>query len=81
MQKIAAIILENDSGELLLALRDKNPTILFPNCWDLIGEHVEKEKLQSRLWHENIKKNLDLRSKSISFSRNIHVLKVMHMII
>jgi 8-oxo-dGTP diphosphatase len=41
MKKIAAIILENDNKELLLYLRDNKPGIPFPNCWDLIGGHVE----------------------------------------
>ncbi|HUX96194.1 MAG TPA: NUDIX domain-containing protein [Bacteroidales bacterium] len=42
MQKIAAIILENDKGEFLLALRDNKSWIPFPNHWDLIGGHVEE---------------------------------------
>jgi 8-oxo-dGTP diphosphatase len=37
MKKIAAIILENDQGELLLYLRDNKPGIPFPLHWDLIG--------------------------------------------
>jgi hypothetical protein len=31
MKEIAAIILENDQGEFLLALRDNKPGIPFPN--------------------------------------------------
>jgi 8-oxo-dGTP diphosphatase len=41
MKVIAAIILENDNGELFFALRDNKPGIPFPNHWDLIGGHVE----------------------------------------
>ena len=42
MKKIAAVILENDNDEILLYLRDKKPGIPFPDCWDLIGGHVEE---------------------------------------
>ena len=61
MQRIAAIILENDYGEFFLALRDNKPTIPFPNCWDLIEGHVDKGETPEQALSENIKKNLGLR--------------------
>ena len=42
MKKIAAIILENNKGELLLYLRDGKPGIPFPFHWDLFRGHVEE---------------------------------------
>lgn len=44
MKKIAAIILGNDKGEILLYLHDNKPGIHFPNYWDLIGGHVEERE-------------------------------------
>ena len=63
MQKIAAIILENEKGEFLFALRDNKSWIPFPNHWDLIGGHVEEgeppEEALIREYKEEL--GLDLR--------------------
>ena len=67
MQKIAAIILENDSGELLLALRDDKPTIPFPNCWDLIGGHVEERETPEQALAREYKEELGLALKEYKF--------------
>ena len=37
----AGIVLVNARGEILLNLRDDNPTDHWPNCWDVIGGVVE----------------------------------------
>jgi hypothetical protein len=37
MKKIAAVILTNPDGELLLYLRDNKPGLPFPHHWDLFG--------------------------------------------
>ncbi len=36
-----AIIIENPNKEFLLLLRDNRPEIANPNCWTLVGGHVE----------------------------------------
>jgi 8-oxo-dGTP diphosphatase len=45
MFKISQIIFQNPKGEFLVYLRDNDPSIPFPNHWDLIGGHVEKGEL------------------------------------
>ena len=69
MQKIAAIILENDSGEFLLALRDNKPTIPFPNCWDLIGGHVDDGETPEQALIREYKEELGLTLKEYKFFR------------
>jgi 8-oxo-dGTP pyrophosphatase MutT (NUDIX family) len=54
MKKIAAIILGNDKGEILLYLLDNKPGIPFPNYWDLIGGHVEEGKRPQYFSREDI---------------------------
>ena len=69
MQKIAAIILENDSGEFLLALRDNKPMIPFPNCWDLIGGHVEEGETPEQALIREYKEELGLELTEYKFFR------------
>ena len=74
MKKIAAIILENDKGEFLLALRDNKPGIPFPNHWDLIGGHVEEgEKPEEALVRE-VKEELDIDLKEFTFYKKYECL-------
>ena len=67
MTKIAAIILENDKGEFLLALRDNKPGIPFPNHWDLIGGHVEEGETPEEALVREVKEELDIDLKEYSF--------------
>jgi 8-oxo-dGTP diphosphatase len=60
MKQIAAIILENDKGEFLLALRDNKPWIPFPHHWDLIGGHVEEGETPEEALVREIKEELDI---------------------
>jgi 8-oxo-dGTP diphosphatase len=60
MKEIAAIILENDKGELFLALRDNKPGIPFPNQWDLIGGHVEIGETPEEALIREVKEELDI---------------------
>ncbi len=69
MQKIAAIILENDSGEFLLALRDNKSWIPFPNHWDLIGGHVEEGESPEEAVVREYREELGLELKDFSFFR------------
>ncbi len=69
MQKIAAIILENDSGEFLLALRDNKSWIPFPNHWDLIGGHVEEGESPEEAVVREYREELGLVLKDFSFFR------------
>jgi 8-oxo-dGTP diphosphatase len=67
MKKIAAIILENDSGEFLLALRDNKSWIPFPNHWDLIGGHVEEGETPEEALVREVKEELDIDISEYEF--------------
>jgi 8-oxo-dGTP diphosphatase len=74
MKKISAIILENDKGELLLALRDNKPGIPFPNHWDLIGGHVEEGETPEEALVREVKEELDIDLKEFSFYKKYECL-------
>jgi 8-oxo-dGTP diphosphatase len=74
MKTIAAIILENDKGEFLLALRDNKSWIPFPNHWDLIGGHVEEGETPEEALEREYKEELDLDLKEYSFFRKYECL-------
>jgi len=67
MKEIAAIILENDKGEFLLALRDNKPGIPFPNHWDLIGGHVEVGETPEEALVREVKEELHIDLKNFTF--------------
>lgn len=67
MKKIAAIIFENDKGEILLYLRDNKPEIPFPDYWDLIGGHVEEGETPEDALVREVKEELDIDLKEYSF--------------
>ena len=67
MKQIAAIILENDKGEFLLALRDNKSWIPFPNHWDLIGGHVEDGETPEEALVREVKEELDIDIREYTF--------------
>ncbi len=75
MKIIAAIILENEKGEFLFALRDNKPDIPFPNHWDLIGGHVEEGETPEEGLVREIKEELDIELEEFSFFRKYEVFK------
>jgi 8-oxo-dGTP diphosphatase len=74
MKKIAAIILKNDKGEFLLALRDNKPGIPFPLHWDLIGGHVEEGETPEEALIREVKEELDIDLKEYAFFRKYECL-------
>jgi 8-oxo-dGTP diphosphatase len=74
MKKIAAIILENEKGEFLLALRDNKPGIPFPNHWDLIGGHVEEGETPEEALIREFKEELNLDLKEYKFYKKYECL-------
>ncbi len=74
MKKIAAIILENDRGEFLLALRDNKSWIPFPHHWDLIGGHVEEGETPEEALVREVKEELDIDIKDYVFYKKIECL-------
>ncbi len=75
MKKIAAIILENDKGELLLYLRDNKPGIPFPQRWDLIGGHVEEGETPEEALVREVKEELNYDLKEFKFFRKYECLE------
>jgi 8-oxo-dGTP diphosphatase len=75
MQKIAAIILENDNGDFLLALRDNKSWIPFPNHWDLIGGHLEEGESPEEALIREYKEELGLELKNYKFYKEFLCLK------
>lgn len=69
MKQIAAIILENDEGMLLLYMRDDKPTIPFPSHWDLIGGHVEEGETPEEALIREYREELGLELKDYKFFR------------
>ena len=67
MKKIAAIIFENENGEILLYLRDNKPGIPFPQHWDLIGGHVEEGETPEEALVREVKEELDIELKEYKF--------------
>lgn len=74
MKEIAAIILENDKGEFLLALRDNKPGIPFPNHWDLIGGHLEEGETPDEALVREVKEELNIELKDYSFYKKYECL-------
>ncbi|MBK8883781.1 MAG: NUDIX domain-containing protein [Bacteroidales bacterium] len=74
MKEIAAIILENDKGEFLLALRDNKPSIPFPNHWDLIGGHVEEGETPEEALIREVKEELDIDIREYTFYKKFECL-------
>jgi mutator protein MutT len=67
MKKIAAIIFENDRGELLFYLRDNKPGIPFPRHWDLFGGHVEEGETPEEALVREVKEEINYDLKDYSF--------------
>lgn len=74
MKEIAAIILENDKGEFLLALRDNKSWIPFPNHWDLIGGHVEEGESPEEALVREVKEELNIDLKEYAFYKKFECL-------
>ena len=74
MKKIAAIILENDKREFLLALRDNKSWIPFPSHWDLIGGHVEEGETPEEALIREVKEELNIELKEYSFYKKFECL-------
>jgi 8-oxo-dGTP diphosphatase len=75
MKKIAAIIFENDKGELLFYLRDNKPAIPFPQHWDLFGGHIEDGETPEEALIREVKEELNYDLKDFKFFREYKCLK------
>lgn len=60
----ASIIFVNQSGQVLLFLRDDNKEIPYPNCWDILGGHVEPNETPKECIVREIREEIGLELKS-----------------
>ena len=74
MKQIAAIILENDNGEFLFALRDNKSWIPYPHHWDLIGGHVEEGESPEEALVREIREELDMEIRDYKFYKTFECL-------
>jgi 8-oxo-dGTP diphosphatase len=62
--EIAHVLLFDRAGRLLIYLRDNNPTIPFPNHWDLFGGHVEPDETPEQAMVREVREELGIELKS-----------------
>jgi len=75
VKKIAAIIFENDKGEILLYRRDNKPGIPFPQHWDLFGGHVEDSETREAALVREVKEEMNYDLKDFKFFRRYDCLE------
>jgi len=63
----AGILFVRDSGQILLCLRDDKPQIPCPNCWDIIGGHVEQGETPRQCIVREVKEELGRDIKNLNF--------------
>lgn len=54
---------------MLLYLRDNKPGIPFPNCWDLIGGHIEEGETPEEALIREVKEELGITLDEFRFFR------------
>lgn len=75
MKKIAAIILTNKKGQILLYLRDNKPNIPFPRHWDLFGGYIEEGETPEEALVREVKEELAYNLKEYKFFRKYKCLE------
>jgi 8-oxo-dGTP diphosphatase len=63
----AGILFVNDNGQILLCLRDDKPDIPCPNCWDIIGGHVEQGETPEECIVREVKEEIGRDIKKLNF--------------
>ena len=59
-RKGSSIIFINDTGQILLFLRDNIPDLPYPNMWDVPGGHVEANESPEKCIIREMKEEMDL---------------------
>ena len=70
MRRIAAALLFDRDGRLLIYLRDDKPTIPFSNHWDLFGGHVEPGETPEQALVREIKEEIGVDLKDFHHFRD-----------
>lgn len=60
-KKGTSMIFLNDADQVLLFQRDNKPTIPFPNCWDILGGHVEEGETPAETIVREIEEEIELK--------------------
>lgn len=66
MLRVAAAIVTFD-GKILFFLRDNNPDIPDPNCWSLIGGHVEENETYDQGLKRELKEEIGIDISEYKF--------------
>ncbi len=66
------IILLNRRNEVLMILRDDNPSIPYPNLWDLPGGHVEPGETPEEAIRREMREEIELELGEIALFREYH---------
>ncbi|MGD8442991.1 MAG: NUDIX domain-containing protein [Desulfobacterales bacterium] len=59
-RKGSSIIFFNETGQILLFLRDNKPDLPYPNMWDVPGGHVEANESPEKCIIREMKEEMDL---------------------
>lgn len=73
MKKVAKIIFLNPEKEALLQLRDNNPKIASPNCWDLIGGAIEGNETPLEAIKREVEEEICFALKDAKFVKNFFI--------
>ncbi|MFH0995918.1 MAG: NUDIX domain-containing protein [Pseudomonadota bacterium] len=60
-KKGTSMIFLNDADQVLLFQRDDKPTIPFPNCWDILGGHMEEGETPAETIIREIEEEIGLK--------------------
>ena len=67
MGKVASALFLNKDNKILIYLRDDKPSIPHPNCWVLLGGHLEEGESYLDALKREIKEEIDYEIKEPIF--------------
>ena len=64
---VATALLFDADDKLLIYLRDDNPEISFPNCWDLFGGIIEQDESAAQCLFREVLEELGIAISDFTF--------------